>query len=127
MARKLFDLAVKVSEYTTPTGEVKARWQNVGSVFEGNEGGQFILLSKWFNPAGVPDLSGKGGDSILMSCFEPRQDGQQQAPAPQPAAAPRKPAAPAQQRKGAPASQYPENPRTSRVAPATPDDEGIPF
>ena len=127
MARKLFDLAVKVSEYTTPTGEVKARWQNVGSVFEGNEGGQFILLSRWFNPAGVPDLSGKGGDSILMSCFEPRQDGQQQAPAPQPVAATRKPVQATQTKKATQASQYPENPRTSRVAPATPDDEGIPF
>ena len=127
MAQKLYDIAVKTGEYQTPSGETKARWQNVGSVFQGQDGGQFILLSRWFNPAGVPDLSGKGGDSVIMSCFEPRQDGQQQAPAPQPVAATRKPAAPVQQRKPAPASQYPENPRTARTAPAQADDEGIPF
>ena len=110
MARKIFDLAVKTGEYTTASGDVKAKWQNVGAVFEGDKGGQFVMLNRWFNPAGVPDLSGKGSDSILLSCFEPRQDGeraqpqQRQAPGyvyeerpqPQPAAKPqaaaRKPA-----------------------------------
>lgn len=126
MARKLFDLAVKTGEYTTQSGETKARWQNVGSVFEGNEGGQFILLSRWFNPAGVPDLSGKGGDSVLLSCFEPRQDGQQQAPAQQPVAAARKPAAPAQAVRQAGRATYPQNARTANVAPAQ-DDPEMPF
>lgn len=91
MSRKLYDLAVKTGQYTTPSGETKAVWQNVGSVFEGNSGGQFILLARWFNPAGVPDLSGKGGDSVILSCFEPRQDGQR--PQPQQAQPQQKPAA----------------------------------
>ena len=73
MTRKMFDLAVKVGEYRTKSGETKGRWQNVGAVFEGDKG-MFVMLSRWFSPAGVPDLSGKGGDSILVSCFEPRQD-----------------------------------------------------
>ncbi len=119
MANKLFDLAVKVSEYQTPSGETKARWQNIGSVFEGKDGGQFILLAKWFNPAGVPDFSGKGGDSIIVSCFEPRQD-----------AAPQQQAAPAA-RQAAPAkkqrTQYPENSRTANAAPAFGDDGDVPF
>ena len=119
MARKLFDLAVKTGEYTTQSGETKARWQNVGSVFEGNEGGQFILLSKWFNPAGVPDLSGKGGDSIILSCFEPRQDA---APQQQPAQ-PQRQAAPAKRQR----TQYPENSRTAQAAPAFGDDGEVPF
>ena len=127
MAQKLYDIAVKTGEYQTPSGETKARWQNVGSVFQGQDGGQFILLSRWFNPAGVPDLSGKGGDSVIMSCFEPRQDGQQQAPAPQPVAATRKPAAPSQPSRGAGVAKYPENPRTAKPAPAAVDEEGIPF
>jgi hypothetical protein len=127
MATKLYDLAVKTGEYVTQAGETKARWQNVGSVFQGQDGGQFILLSRWFNPAGVPDLSGKGGDSIIMSCFEPRQDGERQAPAPQAAAPARKPAQPVQQGRRPQPNTYAENPRTAKVAPAATFDEDPPF
>jgi hypothetical protein len=51
--------------------------------------GPFIMLAKWFNPAGVQD--DRGGESILISVFEPkakddapRQQAkpQRQAPAP---------------------------------------------
>lgn len=72
MARKLYDLAVKTGEYTDRNGQKKGRWQNVGAMMEGDDGGRFIMLAKWFNPAGVPDLSGRGGESILLSMFEPR-------------------------------------------------------
>lgn len=76
---KLYDLAVKTGEYTTSNGDKKGRWQNVGSIMQKDDGSEFIMLSKWFNPAGVPDLSGKGGDSILLSKFDPRhKDGDQQ-------------------------------------------------
>lgn len=81
MATKLFDLAVKTGEYNDQQGQKKGRWQNVGAVMQGDDGGQFIMLAKWFNPAGVADLSGKGGESILLSCFAP--NAQQQAPQPQ--------------------------------------------
>jgi hypothetical protein len=127
MATKLYDLAVKTGEYTTQGGETKARWQNVGSVFQGQDGGQFILLSKWFNPAGVPDLSGKGGDSIIVSCFEPRQDGERQAPAQQAAAPARKPAQTSPMKGSVPAIMYPDNPRTAKAAPGKATDEDIPF
>lgn len=73
MARKLYDLAVKTGEYQDREGNKKGRWQNVGAVMQGDDGGKFVMLAKWFNPAGVPDLSGKGGESILLSMFEPRQ------------------------------------------------------
>jgi len=55
--------------------------------------GQFIMLAKWFNPAGVTD--DRGGESILISVFEPKEKGdaprqakiaQQQAPIRQAAA-----------------------------------------
>ena len=82
-SRKVYDLAVKTGEYTTQAGEKKGRYQNVGSVFEGDDGRQFIMLARWFNPAGVVDLSGKGGDSVILGMFEPREQQQQQA-APQP-------------------------------------------
>ena len=83
-ARKLYDLAVKVSEYQDNQGNKKGRWQNVGAVMQGDDGGKFIMLAKWFNPAGVPDFSGRGGESLLLSMFEPKdknghqQDGDQQ-------------------------------------------------
>lgn len=111
MAHKKYDLAVKVSEYTDGQGQTKGRWQNVGAVMDDGNGGQFIMLNKWFNPAGVQDLSGRGGESILVSMFEPKQNGNQQqapAPAPQQHAAPQQQSAPAQpapQQQGQPAGQ----------------------
>lgn len=82
-SRKIYDLAVKTGEYQTQSGDKKGRYQNVGSVFEGDDGRQFVMLAKWFNPAGVPDLSGRGGDSVILGMFEPREQQQQAAPAPQ--------------------------------------------
>lgn len=79
MARKLYDLAVKTGSYTNSSGETKGRWQNVGALMDDGNGGKFIMLSKWFNPAGLPDLNGKGAtsESILVSLFEPKQQGGQ--------------------------------------------------
>lgn len=74
--RKYKDLCVKTGEYTTASGEKKGRWQNVGSIMQDENGAQFIMLARWFNPAGVPDLSGKGGDSVLLSMFDPKQHDQ---------------------------------------------------
>lgn len=82
-SRKLYDLAVKTGEYTDSQGQQKGRWQNVGAVMSSDNGGQFIMLAKWFNPAGIVDS--KGGESILLSCFEPNKAGSQapqQAPLP---------------------------------------------
>lgn len=79
MAKKVFDLAVKIGEYTTSNGEKKNRWQNIGAMMQNDDGGQFLMFAKWFNPAGVPDLSGKNAnsESILISMFEPKsRDGQ---------------------------------------------------
>lgn len=81
MAKKLYDLAVKTGEYKDKTGAPKGRWQNVGAVMQNDDGGKFIMLAKWFNPAGVPDLSGKGAvsESILLSMFPPKDQAQGQA------------------------------------------------
>lgn len=91
MATKRYDLAVKVSEYTDQQGQTKARWVNIGAVFDGADGKPFITINRHFNPAGA--LFKPGSDAIIASCFEPRTDGgqpsaqparQQQAPARQP-------------------------------------------
>jgi len=71
--RKKYDLAVKVGSYTDATGQQKNRYQNVGAVMEKDDGGKFLMLAKWFNPAGVHDE--RGGESILISMFEPKQNG----------------------------------------------------
>jgi len=107
LATKLYDLAVKTGEYTDGQGQQKGRWQNVGAVMQNNDGGKFIMLAKWFNPAGVPDLSGKGAtsESILLSMFEPKdKNGQAPAAAPRQAAPAQRPAAPRQA--PAPQQQY---------------------
>lgn len=85
MAQKLYDLAVKTGEYQDRnSGQMKGRWENIGAVMQGNDGGKFIMLKRTFNPAGVPDLSGRGGDSVLASMFSPKnQQPAQQAAAPQ--------------------------------------------
>jgi hypothetical protein len=77
MSKRLYDLAVKTGEYQDREGNTKANWQNIGVLMEGDDGNKFIMLERWFNPAGVPFK--EGSRSILVSCFEPReQDGQQQ-------------------------------------------------
>jgi hypothetical protein len=82
-SRKLKDLAVKTGSYEK-NGETKSRFENVGSLFDDGKGGQFILLKRTFNPAGVPTEPDR--DQILVSVFdlrdepEPRRD--RQAPAP---------------------------------------------
>jgi hypothetical protein len=81
---KLYDLAVKTGSYTNAQGEEKNRYQNIGAVMSSDNGGKFILMHKWFNPAGVPDE--RGGDSIIVSMFEPKprqQNGQAPAQPPQ--------------------------------------------
>ena len=92
-AQKIKDLAVKVGSYTDGQGQEKGRYQNVGSLMRSDDGNEFIVLHRWFNPAGVPNPENR--DSVLISCFEPKpqvqqgQQGQQQqgwghpSPAPQ--------------------------------------------
>ena len=77
MAHKIYDIAVKTGSYTDREGQEKGRWENIGAVMKGDDGGSFMMLKRTFNPAGVPDLQGRGGDSILCSLFEPKPQGQQ--------------------------------------------------
>lgn len=74
MTRKTHDLCVKTGTYES-NGETKGRWMNVGALMEDNEGRPFLMLNACFNPAGIQREEGR--ESILISCFEPQQDGQQ--------------------------------------------------
>jgi len=74
---KIYDLAVKTGEYTDREGKTKGRYQNVGAIFEKDDGGKFIMLERWFNPAGVPNPDNRS--NLLLSMFPPRDsDGQPQ-------------------------------------------------
>lgn len=79
-SKKVYDLAVKVGEYTDNNGKTKGRYQNVGAVLQNDDGGKMILMERWFNPAGVPNPDGRA--TVLISMFEP-QGQQQSQPAPQ--------------------------------------------
>jgi len=80
---KKYDLVVKVGEYTDGQGQTKGRFKNVGVVMDG-QNGPYILLDRTFNPAGVGGNDGR--ESIIVSMYEPKQDGAQ--PAQQRSAAP---------------------------------------
>jgi hypothetical protein len=98
---KKYDLVVKVGEYTDGQGQTKGRFKNVGVVMDG-QNGPYILLDRTFNPAGVGGNDGR--ESIIVSMYEPKQDGAQ----------------PAQQRSAAPAQRQP--------APQRPvEEDSIPF
>ncbi|WP_288077092.1 hypothetical protein [Pseudomonas sp.] len=103
--RKLKDLAVKVGEYESQ-GEKKSRWHNVGALMDDGNGGQYLMLDRYFNPAGVPNPEGRA--SLLVSMFDPK-DNRTAAPATQQQRAPAQRPTPQQPRPQAPPQQRPPN------------------
>ncbi|MGL4751366.1 MAG: hypothetical protein ACRCXB_02935 [Aeromonadaceae bacterium] len=103
-AQKIKDLAVKVGSYTDGQGQEKGRYQNVGSLMRSDDGNEFIVLHRWFNPAGVPNPENR--DSVLISCFEPKQQQQQQQGWGQPSPAPQQ-----NMQRQSPMNQQQPNPR----------------
>lgn len=74
-AKKIRDIAVKTGEYQDrTTGETKGRYQNVGALMKNEDGSVFILLARWFSPAGI----NSDRDTVLLSCFEQRDQGETQ-------------------------------------------------
>ena len=72
--QKLYDAVVKTGEYQNGQGETKSRYENIGTVMQG-DGGQFLILKRTFNTAGVPNPDNK--DSVIVSFFEPQQGNNQ--------------------------------------------------
>ena len=93
MAIKLYDVCVKTGSYTNSQGEQKNRYENIGTVMQGDDGGQFMLLKTTFNPAGVPNPENR--DTVMCSMFAP-QTQQMQGQLQQPPAQPQYQQAPAQ-------------------------------
>jgi len=70
MAKK-YDLKVKTGSYTAADGKEKGRYEIIGSIMEGQNGGQFMLLKRTFSPSGVEVEPGR--DMVMVSMFEPRE------------------------------------------------------
>lgn len=112
MAQKTHDLACKTGEYVdNVTGETKGRWKNVGAKMRGDDGNEFFLLDRSFNPAGIPNPQDK--ESVLISIFETQQRGQQGQQAPQ-------------QRPGNNAQGYANASRGGQQTPPPPTDDDLP-
>ncbi len=75
-ARKTHELKVKTGEYQDNQGKSKGSWITVGRVMLADDGTEYWLINRTFNPAGVPDLSGKGGDAVLIRKFEVKNNDQ---------------------------------------------------
>ena len=65
--QKKYDLVISTGKYMSG-GKEKNRWKTIGSIMEKDDGGEFILLDRTFNPAGVPNPENR--DSVLVSKFE---------------------------------------------------------
>lgn len=104
---KLYDLAVKTGEFTGADGQTKGKWLNVGAVMSGNDGGQYMILDRTFNPAGLPNPDNRS--NVLVSMFEPKDNAGGGQP---------------QQRQASPAvTNHPANPPSSMSA----FDDSVPF
>jgi len=73
MSKKVYDICAKTGSYTDREGQTKNRYQNVGAVIQGQDG-PFIIMERWFNPAGVPT----DRDSVLLSLFKADRDSKPQ-------------------------------------------------
>ena len=67
MTKKIKDLCVATGKYQTSSGE-KTNWLQIGSIMEKDDGGKFMILSRTFNPAGVPNPDNR--DSLIVSMFD---------------------------------------------------------
>lgn len=66
MAKCTGKLKVKTGEYEKD-GEIKARWETIGWLYENSNKKNYIRINKTFNPAGV--MSEKEDSSILIHIF----------------------------------------------------------
>ena len=74
-SKKIKELSVVTGTYES-NGETKKRYKNVGALFQTDDGNQYLMLDRSFNPAGVPFRD--GGDSIIVGIYDIKdRDGQQ--------------------------------------------------
>ena len=70
MTRKIYDLTIPAGTYTDKNGQTKTKWENVGAVFQADNGKSFVTLKRTFNPAGVPiDEKASNKENIIINLF----------------------------------------------------------
>lgn len=70
MTRKIADLAIPAGSYTDRNGNDKTKWENVGSMFETDNGKKFLTLRRTFAPSGVPvDPNGSNRENVIINLF----------------------------------------------------------
>lgn len=71
---KRYDMATKTGSYTGRDGEQKSRYEYVGEVHDGHDGGFYARVNP-FRMLGVCMAAiARGDDSMLVSLFAPRQE-----------------------------------------------------
>ena len=90
---KKYDIAVKTGSYTDSQGNEKARYKNIGAVWEKDDGGTYLALDSTIVAMELQYIANpKRSERIICSMFEPR-DGEKK-PASKPAAQSGAPAKP---------------------------------
>ena len=75
MSRKIADLAIPAGSYTDRNGNDKTRWENVGGLFETDNGRKFITLRRTFAPSGMPvDPNGSNKENVIINLFNAEKD-----------------------------------------------------
>lgn len=69
MSKKKYSICAVIGSYTDSDGQEKKRYQTVGAILE-NDNGPFIVMNKWFNPAG---LASPSEESVFLSLFAPKE------------------------------------------------------
>lgn len=69
---KFIDLCVATGKYKDKDGNEKTRYENIGKIVQKDDGGEFILLKRTFNPAGVPNPEDR--DTVLVSMFSQKEN-----------------------------------------------------
>lgn len=71
MTRKTHDLTIPAGTYIDKNGNEKTKWENVGAVFQSDNGKSFVTLKRTFNPAGIAlDDRGSNRESIVVNMFD---------------------------------------------------------
>ena len=70
MATKIKEAAVVTSKYTA-NGQEKARWTNIGALFQKDDGSMFLSLNAFFNLAALPRHD--GSDRVIIGLFDTKK------------------------------------------------------
>lgn len=71
MANKKYDVVCKTGSWTDKEGKTKNKYINVGTVFSNDDGREFMVLNRSFNPAGIINPDNK--EAVILSFFEPKK------------------------------------------------------